>query len=154
MNEEITRIYGNRTRVRVCGLCYLDNKLLMVNHSAMANRDFWAPPGGGVEFGQSLSEALIREFREETGLIVEVGKFRFGCEFIQAPLHAVELFFEVTRLSGDLKTGSDPELQIISEVRLMSNEEINSLSYDNLHGVFRICQKAEKLQDLAGFIRI
>ena len=36
-------------------------------------RDCWTLPGGGVEFDESLEEALVREVREETGYVVEVG---------------------------------------------------------------------------------
>ena len=36
-------------------------------------RDCWTLPGGGVEFSESLDEALVREVREETGYVVEVG---------------------------------------------------------------------------------
>lgn len=40
---------------------------------------FWAPFGGGVEEGETLREAAVREFEEETGLIVEASALRpFG----------------------------------------------------------------------------
>src|SRR5688572_10993783 len=126
MESEITRIYGNRLRVRVCGICWDDDRLLLVNHK-MAGGDFWAPPGGGLEFGQHLSDALRREFKEETNLEIELGSFLFGCEFNKAPLHAIELFFEVNAIGGALKTGSDPELQLIKEVRFFTPSEIRSL---------------------------
>jgi 8-oxo-dGTP diphosphatase len=151
MESEISSVYGNRVRVRVCGLCWRDGQLLMVNHKLPGKRDFWAPPGGGLEFGQTASEALTREFLEETNLTVTPGQFLFGCEFLQPPLHAVELFFEVTAGIGAVRTGADPELQIIREARFLSLPEINSLPPEHLHGIFRLAGNVSDLMALRGF---
>jgi 8-oxo-dGTP diphosphatase len=97
MDQEITALYGKKVRVRVCGLCWEDNKLLLVNHRSLKPVNFWAPPGGGLEFGEKVENALKREFGEETGLEIAVTRFAFGCEYIQDPLHAIELFFHVKR---------------------------------------------------------
>src|SRR5688500_6620998 len=103
MNSEIAEIYGNKVRIRACGLCCGPSEtVLMVKHR-MGSRELWAPPGGGVEFGEALEEALKREFLEETPLRVSPGRFMFGCEYINSPLHAIELFFEVEQFDGTIK---------------------------------------------------
>ncbi|HEY9009277.1 NUDIX hydrolase [Ohtaekwangia sp.] len=154
MDTEIARVYGNRVRIRVCGLCWHTDKLLMVNHKFLNESDFWAPPGGGVELGESLEDALKREFQEETNLIVKPGKFIFGCEFIQSPLHAIELFFEATRLSGDLQTGKDPELPLIQGAAFFTIEEIRALPPDQVHGIFKLVKDANDLRTLNGFYKL
>jgi 8-oxo-dGTP diphosphatase len=153
MNPEIAELYGNKVRIRVMGLCWQGESLLLVRH-AMGNRDLWAPPGGGVEFGEHLEDALKREFLEETGLIVSVEKFLFGCEFVQKPLHAIELFFEVSRISGQLKTGDDPELPIIRSVQFLSSHDIQRISPASLHGILAKFGMSEKLRHVSGFYRI
>ncbi len=40
---------------------------------AKNERGLWEFPGGGVEFGETLHAALIREIREEYGITIEVG---------------------------------------------------------------------------------
>lgn len=151
MHESLISMYGNRVRIRVCGLCWQGDRLLMVNHSGLGERNFWAPPGGGVEFGSTIHQNLEREMEEETGLQVQTGVFRFACEFLRPPLHSVDLFFETHLRGGVLLTGTDPELNIIREVRFMGWNEILGIPLNELHGVFRQTRNAEEFRKLTGF---
>ncbi|NJM25320.1 MAG: hypothetical protein HC859_07360 [Bacteroidia bacterium] len=89
---------------------------------------------------------------------MRVGKFLFVCEYNHPPLHAVELFFEVSHAGGTLATGTDPEMapgrQIIREVRLVSMAEIRQMPQASLHGVFGLCDDPENLENLTGFLKI
>lgn len=158
MSPEIPEIYMNRTRVRVCGLCWQGEKLLMVNHRGLTSGNFWSPPGGGVEFGEPSAEVLVRELREETGITIRPGKFQFVCEYIRHPIHALELFFTADYLSGDVTKGTDPEHdapnQLITEVKYMSLEEILVLSEGERHGFFKLVKRVAELKSLTGFYRI
>lgn len=154
MNEQIANVYGHKVRVRACGLCWQEGRLLMVNHTAVTTGNFWAPPGGGVEFGQSIEDCLKKEFLEETGLVIRPGEFLFGCEYIAQPLHAIELFYTVQTEGGALIKGSDPELQIITDVRFMTIDEISNISPKELHGIFRLVDSPADLNSLRGFFRI
>lgn len=154
MDPSLTELYGNRVRVRVCGVCWRDDSLLMVNHKGIMPGHFWAPPGGGVALGESVHDCLRREFTEETGLDVRVGRFLFACEFIRDPLHAIELFFEVSISGGVLQKGDDPEFPTIDEVRFMSVAEISLLSDEHRHGIFRLIPSPGDLKTLNGFFRI
>lgn len=158
MSDQIDKLFGWRVRVRACGLCWKNGKLLLVNHRGLTKGDFWAPPGGGVEFGKSIHETLKGEFLEETGLVVEPGEFRFVCEFIRETLHAVELFFDVTSLSGKLKVGTDPELpdesQILRDIRLMRYEEVVQLPANERHGLFTLFPTEKALRLASGCWKI
>ena len=65
--SKIVKKLGGRLRVRACGLYIEGDSILLANHKGL-NREnmFWSPPGGGVEFGESAEEAVLREFHEET----------------------------------------------------------------------------------------
>lgn len=155
MNPEISATYGKRLRIRVCGLCFNDDALLMINHSLYAH-DFWAPPGGGMEYGEHASETLKREFREESGLSISVNEFLFVCEFLNPPLHAIELFFRVENEGGKVSRGLDPETstRMIKEIRWMTAAEVWALPSAHLHGIFRVCADFNELLKLRGYHKI
>lgn len=145
-------VYANQVRVRVCGICLKDNKLLLIRHQATVNNQaFWAPPGGGLQFGETVESCLVREVLEETGLQTKVKRFLFVNEFMNAPLQAVELFFELEIEGGELNKGIDPEStpeqQLIEEVAFLSLEEIRKIPLADKH---RTLHYLFSLDDLFG----
>ncbi|MEX5716901.1 NUDIX domain-containing protein [Geodermatophilus maliterrae] len=63
--------------VQACvGAVVLDDagRLLLVRRRNAPGRGLWSVPGGRVEPGESLAEAVEREVREETGLVVRAGE--------------------------------------------------------------------------------
>lgn len=154
MDESVAKVYGDKVRVRACGICCEGDRLLMVNHSGITSTNFWCPPGGGVEFGASIAETLQKEFEEETGLLIKPGAFLFGCEYIEKPIHSIELFYRVKAQGGTLRTGSDPEIQIIQSVQFMSFRDIMAIPEKEIHGIFKLITTPADLQNLRGFFRI
>ena len=156
MHPEIVAHYGNKLRVRACGLCIRNDALLMVNHTLGHDVDFWAPPGGGIEFMETARDTIVREFREETGYEVEVGKVLFICEFRKAPLHAIELYFKVRIVGGKLSGGADPETKhpVIREVRFMTADDLSGLPIESLHGLFAKSRIPADLMSLTGYLEI
>lgn len=155
--QEVFRLYGNRLRTRVCGICVMEGRLLMVRHRGIGVTDtFWCPPGGGIQFSETAHQALKREFLEETGLVIEPGRMLFVNEFMQPPLHAMELFFMTTIVGGQVKTGIDPEMsannQIITEVQLMTFEQIKSCPPDEVHRLFQYCNSLDEVFLLNGYL--
>jgi 8-oxo-dGTP diphosphatase len=150
MNADLAQSYRNKTRVRVVGILIESNKLLLVNHRGLtSNHIFWNPPGGAVLVGESSASALAREFLEETGLIVQIERFLFVNEVITNNLHAIELFFQVSRTSGSLITGTDPEHgsknQLIQNVAFLSSEEIKNLPNEAKHNALHNLQRIDNL---------
>ncbi len=157
MDNQVHNIFGNHLRVRACGLCLQQDQLLLVNHAGLQPGPFWAPPGGGIQYGETAKDCLVREFKEETGFKVDVSDFLFASEFIDQPLHAIELFFRVEITGGHLVVGHDPEMgteQIIKAVKFMKWEEIEELPRESLHGIFRKPRKIFEIMDLRGYFKL
>lgn len=148
--------FGNKIRVRVCGLLYNDERLLLLNHKGLYGHDFWSPPGGGIEFGETAENALKREFFEECKLNVAVGNFLFACEFVQPPMHAIELFFPVTA-SGKAQLGNDPEMagkDLLTELKYWSSTDLQALPPHQRHGIFKLTVEPSKVLGLRGFFPV
>jgi 8-oxo-dGTP pyrophosphatase MutT (NUDIX family) len=86
MEIECTSIYGNkvpvprsrlRLRAAVYGVIVHGGKVLLIR-SRHGGRYYL--PGGGIEVGERIEDALKREVREETGIEVEVEGFVHFCE--------------------------------------------------------------------------
>ncbi len=155
ISKEIESKFGNRLRIRVNGVLIEENKILMVKHRMSADRDFWSTPGGGMQFGSPAQENLSREFLEETGLKIAVGDFLCINEYLAPPLHALECFFEVKRISGNATLGNDPELapenQILSEIKWMTLTELQSLEKNAIHPFFLGIKSLDELVLCKGY---
>ena len=156
MDQEIEETYGNKVRVRACGLCWKEDELLLINHHHLGPEHCWSPPGGGISLWTSAEQTLKQEFLEETGLHIEVGDFQFAAELIRPPLHAIELYFDVKVIGGSLQKGFDPEtkLNVIHELGFKSFEAIRALPAHQRHGIFDIVSTPFDLRNLRGYIRL
>jgi ADP-ribose pyrophosphatase YjhB (NUDIX family) len=59
-------------QLAVSAVIFRDGKVLLVRRADSPAKGFYSLPGGRVEFGEELHEALHREVREETGLKIEI----------------------------------------------------------------------------------
>lgn len=80
-----------------------DSILLIERHRG--KRHYFVFPGGGVEAGEAPHDALVREVREETGLLVDVGPMVAAVHF---PDH-LQGFYRASVCGGTLGTGTGPE---------------------------------------------
>lgn len=68
--------YANKITVAALGtIVREDGCLLLLQRQKDPFIGKWALPGGKLEFAEHPSEAVVREFREETGLTVKVSRF-------------------------------------------------------------------------------
>ena len=58
---------GGQPRIRVSAILRWEERLLLCRHEK-PGKEYWLLPGGGVDFGESLVDALHRELAEEIGI--------------------------------------------------------------------------------------
>ena len=137
--------YAGKVRVRVGGLLVRAGGILLAAHRGLlpGGAPFWSPPGGGWAFGEGLKEALRREFREETGLAVRVGRQLHLHEFRRDELQALEIFFEVTAedATATPRLGHDPEhpahQQLLTGLAWLTPRQLLALPLAQVHPVLR-----------------
>jgi len=61
-----------RPQLAVSAAIFRDHKVLLVRRARTPGKGFYSLPGGRVEFGESLHQALRREVDEETGLRIDI----------------------------------------------------------------------------------
>lgn len=70
--ERLRREYPDRPLVSV-GAAVLDGtRLLLIRRGQEPSKGLWSVPGGVIELGETVQDAVIREVREETGIDVQI----------------------------------------------------------------------------------
>lgn len=73
----------DRRRINVRAIVWRDGKLLAVKHKKKDGTasSYWATPGGGLDPFESLTDGLLRELMEETGVMAVMGNLLFINQF-------------------------------------------------------------------------
>ena len=105
-----------------------DGQIILIKRKNPPFQGSYALPGGFVDYGETVENAVIREFKEETGLNAEI-KYFIGIysEPDRDPRgHTVSAVFELMISGGTMLAGDDA-----AEVSLFSLDELPDLAFDH-----------------------
>jgi 8-oxo-dGTP diphosphatase len=123
------REYPESPMVGVGAVIVEQNRVLLIRRGQPPLLGEWSLPGGVLECGETLREAVVREAREETGLVVEIGEMLGVYERVirgdegRVRYHFVLIDFLCRPVGGDLKAGSDA-----ADVRWFTRDELPALN--------------------------
>ena len=123
------REYPERPLVGVGGVVVAENRVLLIRRGSPPLEGEWSIPGGMLELGESLREAVGRELEEETGLEVRVHDLIEAFDRVtmdadgKCRYHFVILDYLCERISGEARANSD-----VVDVAWAREEELDRFS--------------------------
>ncbi len=124
-------------RKRAAVIIQHEDGVILIHRKKMVDdklKEYYVVPGGGVDKGETIENAAIREIKEEIGIDIELGKMILFFEKEEAE----EYFFEGEYLSGKIGTGTGEEFVNNTEeyrkkcgtynVEIVSKEKIKNIN--------------------------
>ena len=121
----MSREYPERPLLGVGGVVIHNGRVLLVRRASEPLKGEWSIPGGLVELGEKLVDAVKREVLEETGLVIEPGEVLELFDSIwkdadgRYQYHYVLVDYLCRVISGELRAATD-----VSEVRWVAAEDL------------------------------
>lgn len=133
------RDYPERPIIGVGAVIVDRGRVLLVRRATEPLKGEWSIPGGMLELGEKLRDAVCREVLEETGLVAQAGEVLdvfdsiFEDEQGKTQFHYVLVDYLCRALPGEARAGSD-----VSEVKWVREEDLAGLKLrDSIAQVLR-----------------
>jgi 8-oxo-dGTP diphosphatase len=143
------RAYPDRPFLAVSAAIIRDGRVLVTQRARGPGTGVWSMPGGVVEAGETLTEALVREIQEETALTIQPVALAGHREVVvrdgdgRASRHFVILCFASRWIAGEPQLNEE-----LSDARWLRPEELAELK--TTEGLAEIVAAAFERIEVAG----
>ncbi|HVR69240.1 MAG TPA: NUDIX hydrolase [Vicinamibacteria bacterium] len=136
--------YAEGPRVGVGAVVIHEGRALLIRRGKEPLRGRWVIPGGTVEAGETLHDALVREVREETGVTVRPGEVvlvfdRILREDGHLRYHYVIVDYLCAYVSGTPRAGTDAEAVALVRPEELPGYDIPPQALEVVLDAFRRC---------------
>ncbi|MGC8700702.1 MAG: NUDIX domain-containing protein [Thermoplasmata archaeon] len=116
--------------IAVDGVLIESNKILLIKRKNDPFKDKYALPGGFVEYGETVEEAITREIREEISIEIRILSIVgiYSSPDRDPRGHTISIAYLIEKIEGTPKAGDDA-----SEIRLFNLNKLPDLAFD--HGL-------------------
>lgn len=122
-------------RKRARAVIFDGDNLILIKRTKPKHEDYWVFPGGVVEEGENVKNALIRECKEELGIKIKIGELLAKKVLDIYEEKYLEYFYLCEKTGGKLGTGDGPEFSEykdkgwgIHEPLMVNKNEIKNLN--------------------------
>ena len=140
-----SREYPKFPLVGVGAVIVRDKEVLLIKRAAPPKEGYYSIPGGLVEVGERVEDAVRREVYEETGLKIEIEKLIAVMDNIikdeggRVKYHYILVDYLAKPIGGELRVSSDAS-------------DVKWVRFDRLKGI-KLTETAKKLFRELGFLR-
>ena len=128
MSSADPRAYPDRPFLAVSAAIVRDGRILVVRRARDPGRGLYSLPGGVVEAGETLAEAIIREVEEETGLSIQPMALAGHREaIIRDKAHRVERHFVILSFACRWVAGEPVLNEELAEAHWLRPDELAGL---------------------------
>lgn len=121
--------YPDRPRVAVGAIVFHNKRILLVQRGNPPAEGCWALPGGSVEIGETLQQAVQREVLEETGVHIQAHEPAFAFDVIERDAGgAVRFHYVVVDMLAEYVEGSLRPAGDAIDARWVSPAELTRLT--------------------------
>ncbi len=142
--ETNERRYPTTPLVGVAGIVRRGDRVLLIRRGKPPGEGEWNLPGGLVEIGETLKEAVAREVAEETGLKVTVGPLvAVGDRIIRDTAGRVQYHYVLVDYLCDVTEGTLVPASDAADARWVAFDEIHEM--DLPEPVYEVLKRSEEM---------
>jgi 8-oxo-dGTP diphosphatase len=144
--RSFSREYPQRPIVTAVACVFREGRVLLIKRAQEPSKGRWSVPGGAIELGEKIYDAVRREVREECGIEIEIIRVINAADSIvpdeagRVWFHYVPIYILARYVSGEARPDSDA-----LEVRWVKREELDSLDINPI-----ACERINRAFDMAG----